>query len=72
MKTNLHVMFLLDVVVYCCILYDMILDGRDLDINNLIMQLELENKLVNAHPTSHREVTEDRNDIELGVKNKAK
>lgn len=50
----------------------MIFDERDLDINNLMMQLELENRLVNAHPTNHREVREDGNDVELGVKNEAK
>jgi hypothetical protein len=47
----------------------MILDGRDLDINNLMMQLKLENRLVNVHLTSHRKVKEDGNDIKLGIKN---
>jgi hypothetical protein len=50
----------------------MILDGRDLDINNLMMQLELENRLVNVHLTGHREVKEDGNDIKLGIKNEVK
>jgi hypothetical protein len=37
LKINFHVMFLLNVIVYCYILYNMILDGKDLDINNLMM-----------------------------------
>ncbi len=52
-------MFLLDVVVCCCILYNMIFDGRDLDINNFMMQLELNNRLVNVHPTGNKKVREE-------------
>jgi len=72
LKTNLHVMFLPDVIVCCCILYNMIFDGRDLDINSLMMQLELDNRLVNVHPTGHKEVREDGNVIELGVKKQSR
>ncbi len=43
LKTNLHVLFLLDVVVFCCSLYKMILGGKDFDIDTLLTQLELEN-----------------------------
>ncbi len=39
-----HILFLLDVVVCYCILHNMILDGKDLDIQTLMIQLELENK----------------------------
>jgi len=46
LKTNLHVLFLLDVVICCCILYNMIkqvLDEKDLDIETLMVQLNMEN-----------------------------
>jgi hypothetical protein len=33
LKTNLHVVFILDVVVCCCILYNMIIDGKDFDMD---------------------------------------
>jgi hypothetical protein len=32
LKTNLHVLFLLDVIVCCSILYNRILDNKDLEI----------------------------------------
>jgi hypothetical protein len=38
----MHVVFLFDVVVCWCIFYNMILDGRDLDIKALMVQLKLE------------------------------
>jgi hypothetical protein len=37
----------------------MIFDGRDLDINNFMMQLELNNRLVNVHPTGNKKVREE-------------
>jgi hypothetical protein len=43
LKTNLHVLFLLDGVVCCWILYNMILGGKDFDMDTLLTQLELEN-----------------------------
>ncbi len=46
LKTNLHVLFLPDVVICCCILYNMIeqiLDGKDLDIETLMVQRNMEN-----------------------------
>ncbi len=46
-------LFLPNVVINCYILYNMILNGKDLDINNLMMQLELENKSINVHPIGH-------------------
>jgi hypothetical protein len=42
-KINLHVLFLLDMVICCCILYAMILNNKDLNIDALMLQLELEN-----------------------------
>ncbi len=41
-KSNLHTIFLLDVVTCCCLLYNMILDGRDVDVNVLMQQLKQE------------------------------
>ncbi len=65
-------MFLLDVVVCFYILYNMILDGKNLDINNLMMQLELENKLVNAHPINDKKMKEHGIATKLGAENKTK
>jgi hypothetical protein len=42
-KSNLHVNFLLDVVICCCILHNMILSGKDANIDALMEQLEAEN-----------------------------
>jgi hypothetical protein len=42
LKTNLFVLFLLDVVVCCCIIYNMLLDGKDFDIDTLLIQLKME------------------------------
>jgi hypothetical protein len=39
-KSNLNVLFLLDLVVYCYMLHNMILSGKDTDINELMFQLE--------------------------------
>jgi hypothetical protein len=36
-KSNLHVNFLLDVVICCCILHNMILSGKDVDIDELML-----------------------------------
>jgi hypothetical protein len=35
-----------------------ILNGKDLDINNLMMQLKLENKSINVHPIGHKKMSE--------------
>jgi hypothetical protein len=35
-KSNLNVLFLLDVVVCCCIFHNTILSGKDIDINELM------------------------------------
>jgi hypothetical protein len=42
-KTNLNIIFLLDVVVYCCMLHNLILNGRNEDVESLMTQLEIEN-----------------------------
>lgn len=42
-KINLHVIFLLDMVICCCIIYSMILNNKDFNIDELMLQLELEN-----------------------------
>ncbi len=44
-KFNLHVYFLLNVVVCWCILHIMILNVKDVDIDELMLQLVLENVL---------------------------
>jgi hypothetical protein len=41
-KTNLNIIFLLDVVLYCCMLHNMILNGRNEDVKSLMIQLEIE------------------------------
>jgi hypothetical protein len=47
LKSHLNILFLLDVVVCCCILYNMILDGKDQDIEILMTPLDLENDVNN-------------------------
>ncbi len=42
-KSNLHVNFFLDVVIYCYILYNMILSGKHVNIDGLMLQLEVKN-----------------------------
>ncbi len=44
LETNLHILFIPNMVVCCCILYNMILGGKDIDPETLMIQLELENK----------------------------
>jgi hypothetical protein len=39
-KSNLHTLFLLNVVTCYCLLYNMILDGRDVDVNVIMQQME--------------------------------
>lgn len=41
-KSNLHILFIPDVVTYCCLLYNLILKGRDVDVDALILKLENE------------------------------
>ncbi len=42
-KSNLHVNFFLDVVIYCYILHNMTLSGKDVDIDEVMFQLEVKN-----------------------------
>ncbi len=61
-------LFLPNVVISCYILYNVILNGKDLDINNLMMQLELKNKSINVHPIGHKKVSEHRIVAKHGAK----
>jgi len=54
LKINLHVPFLLDVVVCCWILYNMILGGKDFDIDTSLTQLELEKFVSRTHVHGQR------------------
>jgi hypothetical protein len=40
-KSNLNVLFLLDVVICCCMLHNMILNGKDEDVDELMLQLKV-------------------------------
>jgi hypothetical protein len=42
-NTNLNISFLLDVVVYCCMLHNLILNGINEDVESLMIELEIEN-----------------------------
>ncbi len=45
LKSNLHILFIPNVLVCCCIFHNIIIDGfLDLDIQTMMIQLELENK----------------------------
>jgi hypothetical protein len=46
----------------------MILNGKDLDINNLMMQLELENKSISVDPIGHNKMSEHGIVAKHGVK----
>jgi hypothetical protein len=45
LKTNLDILFVLDVVVYYYIFYNMIIDDKDFDLQTLMDQLNLDNKM---------------------------
>ncbi len=45
LKTNLNILFVLDVVVCCCIFYNMIINGKDFDFQTLMDQLDLDNRM---------------------------
>ncbi len=42
-KIKLNVLFILYVIVYCCILHTMILNGKGANIDELMCQLQVEN-----------------------------
>jgi hypothetical protein len=46
-KSNLHKLFLPNVVIYCCMLHNMIMNGKDMDTNELMQQLEAKNDIEN-------------------------
>jgi len=43
LRTSLNILFLLDVVMCCCMLHNLIMNGKDEDIETLMAQLEIEN-----------------------------
>ncbi len=49
LKTNLHILFLPNVVICYCIIYNMILDGKNLDMEALMVQLDIESFLSYVH-----------------------
>ncbi len=48
-KYNLNVLFLPDVVACCCILHNMSLNGKDANIDELMVQLKAKNLGENKH-----------------------
>jgi hypothetical protein len=40
LQSNMHILFMFDVVTYCCMLYDLILDAQDVDAYALMLQLD--------------------------------
>lgn len=52
LQSNLHVLFISNVVLCCYILYNMILDGKDLDIETSMVQLNMENSSSYVHQTN--------------------
>ncbi len=42
-KSNLNVLFLLDVVICCRMLHGMILNGKDEDVDEFMLQLKIKN-----------------------------
>ncbi len=46
-KSNLDVYFFPNVVICCCMLHNMILNGKNVDIYELMLQLEAENVVEN-------------------------
>ncbi len=58
-KINLDVFFLPNVVFCCCILYNMILKGKDSDIDKLMTQLKLKIDQNVVHSNGHRKCIKD-------------
>ncbi len=56
-----------NVVISCYILYNVILNRKDPNINNLMMQLKLENKSTNVHPIGHKKKSEHGIVVKHGV-----
>lgn len=67
----MHVLFLLDVVVCCCIIYNMLLDGKDFDVDTLLIELKLESfvNITHGHGQKRRgqEETTTKNSIDTKV-----
>jgi hypothetical protein len=59
MKSDLKILFLSNVVVCCCILYNMLLYGKDHNIEILMMELDLKNDVNNVILCHRRECIMD-------------
>jgi len=84
LKTNLHILFLPYVVLYCCIFYNIILDGKNLDMEALKVQLDMDFFFSYVHqidlgqgqrPTTYdlgerKKTTTKDNDIEVELEDK--
>ncbi len=67
-KNNIHTIFFLDVVTCCCLLYNMILDGRDVDVNALTQQLEQEDLHGGIRRRQHHRMDVGHNEGEANLK----
>ncbi len=52
LKNDLHILSMLDVVSYCLMLYNLILDGQNVDVNVLMLQLDQEDHQA-RHPQNN-------------------
>jgi hypothetical protein len=66
-KSNLCTIFFLDVVTSCCLLYNMILDGRDVDVNVLMQQLEQEDMQGAIRRCQHHRMDAGHNEGEVNL-----
>jgi hypothetical protein len=64
------VQFLFKVVIYCYTLYNIIFDGKDLDIDDLMLLLDLENISIIVHFSGRKEVSEHGIVVKHGTKTK--
>ncbi len=66
LKTSLKILFLLDIVMCCCMLHNLIMNGKDENIETFMAQLEVENDQRNASVgTMMKEETQANMDDEL-------
>jgi hypothetical protein len=42
LKIDLYILFLPNIIICCCIFYNMILDGKNLDMEAFMVQLDME------------------------------
>jgi uncharacterized OsmC-like protein len=45
-KAQLHILYLYGTVICCCMLYNLILNEKNYDVESLIVHLKVENQLV--------------------------